>query len=372
MQLFFIFFGLPSLGVRLTALQAAILAMTINLTAYTIEILRAGIEAVPPGQREAGLALGIHAATVFIYVVLPQAVANVYPALVSQIVITMLESAVVSQIAVADLTHVADLHPVAHLSRIRDLFRDHPDLSVHGGQPAMAFGARRPPAVRRPREMRLRMISLSLLDILRVPAAGRALDLAAFRDRFPRRRNCRAAAAVAALCAAEMGGARSSSYYIELLQGTPLLLQLFLVFFGLPLVGHRSIAAAGRRRRAHPLCRRVSRGDLARLRRCRAARPVGGERRSGLELSVADALCDPAAGAAHRRAADGGIPGAVDQGDRAFVDRRLQRPDQGRHHRDQCHIPAVLVYGLVALIYFAMCYPLTVCSRVLERKLGSY
>jgi polar amino acid transport system permease protein len=107
-QLFFIFFGLPSLGVRLTAFEAAILAMTINLTAYTIEILRAGIEAVAPGQREAGLALGLSPAWVFIDVVLPQAIANVYPALVSQIVITMLESAVVSQIAVTDLTHIAD------------------------------------------------------------------------------------------------------------------------------------------------------------------------------------------------------------------------------------------------------------------------
>jgi polar amino acid transport system permease protein len=107
-QLFFVFFGLPSLGLHLTALQAAILAMTINLTAYAIEIFRAGIEAVPPGQREAGLALGIQPATVFFWIVLPQAVANVYPALVSQIVITMLESAVVSQIAVTDLTHVAD------------------------------------------------------------------------------------------------------------------------------------------------------------------------------------------------------------------------------------------------------------------------
>jgi polar amino acid transport system permease protein len=107
-QLFFIFFGLPSLGLRMTAMQAAILAMTINLTAYTIEILRAGIEAVSPGQREAGLALGVSPGWVFVSVVLPQAVANVYPALVSQIVITMLESAVVSQIAVTDLTHVGD------------------------------------------------------------------------------------------------------------------------------------------------------------------------------------------------------------------------------------------------------------------------
>lgn len=107
-QLFFIFFGLPALGIKMTAMQAAILAMTINLTAYAIEIVRAGIEAVPSGQREAGIALGLKPVKVFIYVVLPQALANVYPALVSQIIITMLESAVVSQVAVMDLTHVAD------------------------------------------------------------------------------------------------------------------------------------------------------------------------------------------------------------------------------------------------------------------------
>ena len=107
-QLFFIFFGLPSLGIRMTGITAAVLAMTITLTAYCIEIVRAGLEAVPPGQREAGLALGISPVSVFIYIILPQAIANVYPALVSQIIITMLESAVVSQIAVTDLTHVAD------------------------------------------------------------------------------------------------------------------------------------------------------------------------------------------------------------------------------------------------------------------------
>jgi len=107
-QLLFIFFGLPALGIKMTAMTAAILAMTVNLTAYAIEIVRAGIEAVPPGQREAGIALGLKPVKVFIYVILPQALANVYPALVSQVIIIMLESAVVSQIAVMDLTHVGD------------------------------------------------------------------------------------------------------------------------------------------------------------------------------------------------------------------------------------------------------------------------
>jgi polar amino acid transport system permease protein len=107
-QMFFIFFGLPSIGFRLTALQAAALAMTINLTAYAIEIIRAGLEAVPMGQREAARSMGFGVLPVFGLIVLPQALANVYPALVGQITITMLESAVVSQIAVVDLTHVAD------------------------------------------------------------------------------------------------------------------------------------------------------------------------------------------------------------------------------------------------------------------------
>ena len=107
-QMFFIFFGLPSLGLRFSALQAAAIAMTINLTAYAIEILRAGLEAVPAGQSEAGRGLGFRPMAIFGLIVLPQAVANVYPALIGQITITMLESAVVSQIAVVDLTHVAD------------------------------------------------------------------------------------------------------------------------------------------------------------------------------------------------------------------------------------------------------------------------
>ena len=107
-QMFFIFFGLPSLGLRFDALQAAAIAMTINLGAYAIEIMRAGLESVPAGQAEAGRSMGMRSVHIFVLIVLPQALATVYPALVSQITITMLESAVVSQIAVVDLTHVAD------------------------------------------------------------------------------------------------------------------------------------------------------------------------------------------------------------------------------------------------------------------------
>jgi polar amino acid transport system permease protein len=108
-QLFFIYFGLPALGIRLDPIISAMLAMTLNMAAYTTEIVGAGLDAVPPGQREAALALGLRPRQVFIKIVLPQALRVIFPALTSQIVIMMLESAVVSQIAVRELTYEADM-----------------------------------------------------------------------------------------------------------------------------------------------------------------------------------------------------------------------------------------------------------------------
>jgi polar amino acid transport system permease protein len=108
-QLFFIFFGLPSLGVRLNNLAAAALAMTLNMAAYGVEIMRAGLDAVPKGQWEAADSLGLTRYRVFVAVIMPQALRVIFPALSGQIVITMLESAVVSQIAVRDLTYEGDI-----------------------------------------------------------------------------------------------------------------------------------------------------------------------------------------------------------------------------------------------------------------------
>ncbi len=108
-QLFFIFFGLPSIGIRLDPVVAAMIAMTLNLAAYGTEIVGAELDAVPRGQKEAALALGLRPRQVFVKVVLPQALVVIYPALTSQIIIMMLESAVVSQIAVRELTYEADM-----------------------------------------------------------------------------------------------------------------------------------------------------------------------------------------------------------------------------------------------------------------------
>ncbi|MBL0373352.1 amino acid ABC transporter permease [Rhizobium sp. KVB221] len=108
-QLFFIFFGLPRFGILLDPITASVLAMTLNMTAYTTEIVGAGLDAVPAGQKEAATALGLRPWQVFIKVVMPQALKVIFPALTSQIVIMMLESSVVSQIAVRELTYEADM-----------------------------------------------------------------------------------------------------------------------------------------------------------------------------------------------------------------------------------------------------------------------
>lgn len=107
-QLFFIFFGLPSLGVQINEWQAAILAMVVNLGAYSTEIIRAGIEATPRGQIEAAQSLAMSRAQIFRHVVLPPALLKVWPSICSQVVIVMLGSSVCSQIAAEELTFAAN------------------------------------------------------------------------------------------------------------------------------------------------------------------------------------------------------------------------------------------------------------------------
>lgn len=108
-QLFFIFFGLPAAGIKLSPELASMIAMVINLGAYATEIIRAGVDATPRGQIEAGLSLALTPAQVFTRVVLPPALRTVWPALVSQIIIVMLGSAVCGQISVQELSYAANL-----------------------------------------------------------------------------------------------------------------------------------------------------------------------------------------------------------------------------------------------------------------------
>lgn len=107
-QIFIVFFALPRLGIRLSANQAALIAMVVNIGAYATEIVRAGIETIHKGQIEAGLALGLKPLQVFRYVVLFPALRTVYPALCSQFILLMLSSSVVSAISAQELAAVAN------------------------------------------------------------------------------------------------------------------------------------------------------------------------------------------------------------------------------------------------------------------------
>lgn len=108
-QLFFIFFGLPAAGIKLSPEAASILAMVINLGAYATEIIRSGIEATPRGQIEAAQSLALNPGQIFRRVVLPPALKKVWPALTSQLIIVMLGSAVCGQISTEELSFAANL-----------------------------------------------------------------------------------------------------------------------------------------------------------------------------------------------------------------------------------------------------------------------
>ncbi|MGI9333696.1 MAG: amino acid ABC transporter permease [Gammaproteobacteria bacterium] len=105
-QLFIVFFGLPSLGVKLSATAAAVITLSVNLGAYATEIVRAGIQAIPRSQIEAGLSLGMSRYEVFRHVVLFQAVRIIYPALASQFILLLIATSIVSQIAARELFHI--------------------------------------------------------------------------------------------------------------------------------------------------------------------------------------------------------------------------------------------------------------------------
>ena len=108
-QLFLIFFGLPSAGIKFDANTAAMIALSINLGAYSIEIIRAGLEAIPRSQIEAGQSLGLSPVQIFRYVIIFPALKLMFPSLASQFVLLMLATSIVSQISAQDLFHMASI-----------------------------------------------------------------------------------------------------------------------------------------------------------------------------------------------------------------------------------------------------------------------
>jgi polar amino acid transport system permease protein len=106
-QIYFIFFALPLVGILLNPTITAIIALGINGGAYAIEIIRGGVQSINKGQVEAGLALGLRKSVVFRTIVLKPALRAVYPSLTSQFVLLTLTTSIASAVSAYELTYVA-------------------------------------------------------------------------------------------------------------------------------------------------------------------------------------------------------------------------------------------------------------------------
>ncbi|RTZ48233.1 amino acid ABC transporter permease [Candidimonas sp. SYP-B2681] len=107
-QIFLVYFGLSNMGLSLQAITVSMAALTINVGAYSAEIMRAGFDSIEKGQLEAAETLGLTRRQVYWHVILKQALERVYPALTSQFVLLMLASSICSQISAEELTAVAN------------------------------------------------------------------------------------------------------------------------------------------------------------------------------------------------------------------------------------------------------------------------
>ncbi len=121
-QLFIIYYGLQAIGIRFpdsplasrilginfADFMAGVITMGINSGAYVCEIFRAGIQSIDKGQSEAARSLGLSQAKTFAYVIIPQAIRNVLPALGNEFVVVIKESSIVSIIGIADLMYKAN------------------------------------------------------------------------------------------------------------------------------------------------------------------------------------------------------------------------------------------------------------------------
>lgn len=115
-QLFIIYYGLPQLGIQITAYTAAVLGLGINGGAYMAESYRASIEAIPRGQTEAALSLGMSPALAMRRIIIPQALKIAIPSLGNQAIILLKDSSLASVIALAELLMVAKRYGSRHFT----------------------------------------------------------------------------------------------------------------------------------------------------------------------------------------------------------------------------------------------------------------
>ncbi len=230
-QLFIIYFGLPEFGLRMNADIAALLGMTFNLGAYASEILRAGIDSIPRTQLEAGRALGLRPLQIFRFVILVPALRAIFPALAGQFVMIMLGSSVVSTISAEELTAAAN----AIQTETFRPFEVYIATAVLYGNDALLsrrLCRHRPLLAGKLARLIHQFTAASLLYLVLATRWTLVLSAIAF-----------AGGAVGGLVlallriSAFVPARLAAGAVIQLVQGIPLLLLLFLAYFGVSLVG---------------------------------------------------------------------------------------------------------------------------------------
>jgi len=109
LQLFYIYYALPDVGIRLPAFSAGVAGLSMNFGAYLAELFRAGIQSVDFGQREAARSLGLRPAQAMRHIVLPQAVRVIFPALGNYALVLVKESSLVAVLSVRELMRAGEL-----------------------------------------------------------------------------------------------------------------------------------------------------------------------------------------------------------------------------------------------------------------------
>lgn len=106
-QLFFMYYGLPRLGIPISAEACGVLGLALLGGAYMAEVFRSGLESIEPIQSESALSLGMNHAQVMRHIILPQAVSTSVPAFVANIIFLLKETSVFSAISLMDLMFTA-------------------------------------------------------------------------------------------------------------------------------------------------------------------------------------------------------------------------------------------------------------------------
>lgn len=106
LQLMFVFFGLPYLGITLSRTASIFVAFVLNYTAYFIEIMRGGINAVDPGQQDAAFVLGYSWFASYFKIILPQAIRNVFPAIANEVMALIKDTSLITVLGASELLKV--------------------------------------------------------------------------------------------------------------------------------------------------------------------------------------------------------------------------------------------------------------------------